>query len=95
MTADWPFSGYHRGGEEPLTFARKLIACLCLAVVLLAALTPASSGLFWAFVLPLVLLFGAVLVASAARPPDEIGIPTTSCPSVVAGRAPPFADALL
>jgi hypothetical protein len=74
---------------------RKLFACFCLVAVLLAALTPVSAGLFWAILVPLLFVVGAVSIAWSERQPDESGIPTLACPPVVASRPPPVADPLI
>lgn len=78
-----------------MTCLRKLFACFCLVAVLLAALTPVSAGLFWAILVPLLFVVGAVSIAWSERQPDESGIPTLACLPVVASRPPPVADPLI
>ncbi len=74
---------------------RKLCVFCCLVAVLLAALTPVSAGLFWAILVPLLFVVGAVSIAWAERQADESGIPTLAFLPVVASRPPPVADPLI
>lgn len=74
-----------------LTQARKSIALLCLAVFLLGALVPASSGLPFAILAPLWLFFAAVVCVSLVRPAeDRIALPVPFL-SILPSRAPPIA----
>jgi hypothetical protein len=70
---------------------RKLIALLCLAALLLAALTPASDGLTPAWLTPF-WLFLAILVSFSAGlgEPERDPRLSLSC-QVVPSRAPPSA----
>jgi hypothetical protein len=71
---------------------RKLLAFFCLLAVLLTALTPVSSGLHWATLVPLLLVVGAAAIVWAERQLEESAVPTLSCLPVIASRAPPIAD---
>ena len=73
---------------------RKLIAFLCLAAVVLAAMTPVSAGLFYAVVVPLFFVVGIVVTVWAERQSEVSTIPTLLCLPVIASRAPPVADLL-
>jgi hypothetical protein len=74
--------------------ARKLIAFICFAAVLLAAMTPASAGLFPAVLLPFLYIVGLVTIAWAKRQSEENQIPASSCLRVTASRARPIGDPL-
>jgi len=74
--------------------ARKLIASFCLVAVALAALTPGSTSLFSALLIPLMFFVGTITIVWAEPRPDEKRIPTASCSCVIASRAPPIADPL-
>ena len=50
---------------------RKLIAWFCLAAVILAAIMPIAPGLFWLFVVPL-LLFSLLVAVPTEREPESI-----------------------
>ena len=75
--------------------ARKLIAVLCLVAVLWAAITPASSSLLWAVVIPILLFFSALVVVTLDRRPEQREIPTFSFLTVISSRAPPVIDPLI
>jgi hypothetical protein len=49
---------------------RKLIAIVCLAAILLAALAPATSGSHAAFLVPLDPLFGLVVIGTSILPAE-------------------------
>jgi hypothetical protein len=49
---------------------RKLIAFICLAAILLAALAPATPGSHGAFLVPLDPLFGLVAIGSSILPAE-------------------------
>jgi hypothetical protein len=74
---------------------RKLFACFCLVAVLLAAFTPVCASLFWAILVPLLFVVGAVSIVWSERQPEESGIPTLACLPVVASRPPPVAYPLI
>jgi hypothetical protein len=70
--------------------ARKLIAFFCLVAVLLASMTPASAGQFWAVLVPLFFVVGIVAIIWAERQSEENLTPTFSWLPVIASRAPPL-----
>ena len=74
--------------------ARQLLAFFCLVAVLVATLSPASAGLCWAILVPLLFVVGTVTVVWSERQVEETGIPELSCLSTIASRAPPPADPL-
>jgi hypothetical protein len=70
--------------------ARRLVALLCLAVVLYAALTPGASGLFFAVLVPVWFFVAAIVVLSMRRETtDRAPGPLPFLP-VLASRAPPI-----
>jgi hypothetical protein len=69
--------------------ARKLVSFLCLAAVLFAALAPASPGLLWAVVIPLLLLVGTVAVVASVRPDEGTAPPSLPYLDILTARAPP------
>lgn len=69
--------------------ARRLIAFLCLVAVLLAAITPATSGLFLAILVPLLLFVAAVVIVPIGREPESGDAPAFLFLSIVTSRAPP------
>ncbi len=71
--------------------ARRLIAFLCLAAVLLAAIAPTASGLFLAILVPLLLFVAAVVIVPIGREPEGGDGPAFLFLSVVTSRAPPNA----
>ena len=74
---------------------RKFLASVCIAAVVLAALNPVSTGLFWAILVPLLLFFSTAIVVWADPKPEEGGVPTLDPFSAVASRAPPRAASLI
>jgi hypothetical protein len=70
--------------------ARKLVAVLCLAVVLVAALTPSASGLLHAILVPAWVFVAAILVFSIREIADKGPQPPPFL-AVLASRAPPIA----
>jgi len=81
--------------SKPLISLRRIVAFFSVVAVLLAALSPASPGLLWAIVVPLLLLAGAVATVSAQRQPDDDRAPTFFWQSVSGSRAPPLLDPLI
>jgi hypothetical protein len=79
-------SGYNR---EKMIPARRLVALLCLAVVLCAALLPGASGLFCAVLVPLLLFVAAVIVFSKRREIADSAPQHFPFLSALAPRAPP------
>ena len=74
---------------------RKLFVCVSLVAVLLAAFTPLSASLFWAILVPLLFVVGAVSIAWSEPQPNESVIPALACLPVVASRPPPVAYPLV
>jgi hypothetical protein len=71
--------------------ARRFVVFLCLALVLLAAVTPAASGLFYAILVPL-WLFVAFILAVPLRREAEVSKPLLfPFLSFLPSRAPPIA----
>jgi hypothetical protein len=68
--------------------ARRLIALLCIAVVLLSAVVP-SSGLPWAILVPLWFLAALVAAVSMRREIDAGEPQPCGLLSTAASRAPP------
>jgi hypothetical protein len=68
---------------------RKLIAWFCLAAVILAAIMPLAPGLFWAFVVSL-LLFSLLAAVPTEREPECIFVPQAAFVSLLPSRAPPL-----
>ena len=69
---------------------RKLIAWVCLAAVILAAIMPLAPGLFWAFVVSL-LLFSLLAAVPTEREPESIFVLQAAFVSLLPSRAPPLA----
>ena len=69
---------------------RKLIAWVCLAAVILAAIMPLAPGLFWAFVVSL-LLFSLLAAVPTEREPESIFVLQGAFVSLLPSRAPPLA----
>jgi tryptophan-rich sensory protein len=71
--------------------ARKLAAVFCLALLLVAALIPAASGLLYAIPALLWLFFAAIVTVSIRRAIEEDSPQRTAFLSILASRAPPIA----
>ena len=69
--------------------SRKLVALFCLATLLLAALTPASSVLLFAIVVPLLLIVGLVAVMPLERQEEGRKAPIFFHLAAIPSRAPP------
>jgi hypothetical protein len=69
--------------------ARRLIALLCIAFVLLAAAVPGASGLPWAILVPLWFLAAFVAAVSMRREIDAGEPQPCALLSTAASRAPP------
>lgn len=77
--------------REQVFDARRLVALLCLAVVLYAALTPGASGLCLAIFVPVWFFAAAIVTFSIRREAtDRAPGPLPFLP-VLASRAPPIA----
>jgi len=72
--------------------SRRLIALVCLAVVLLAALAPGASGLPVALLAPFWLFFGLILSVPERREGEACDPLAFPALSVVPSRAPPRAS---
>jgi len=71
--------------------ARRSIALFCLAVLLIAALTPAASGLPFGILVPLWIFVAVIVTLSIRRAADDSSPLLVSCLSVLKSRAPPIA----
>lgn len=69
---------------------RKLVVWLILAVVVLAAVLPVAPGLFWTFLVPL-LLFSFRAAVAAEHEPECIFAPQDAFVPLLPSRAPPVA----
>jgi hypothetical protein len=74
---------------------RKFLTLVCLAAVLLAALTPVSASLFWAILAPLLVFFRVATIVWAQPQPEDGGVPTLASFSAIPSRAPPRAASLI
>lgn len=70
------------------TGVRNLIVLLCVAAMLFAALTPAASGLLYAFLVPCWFLV-ALIVSFRFRDIEKVCCPQTPLLSLATSRAPP------
>ena len=73
---------------------RKFFTFVCLAAVIIAALTPASASLFWAILVPLLGFFGVAIIVWAQPQPEDGGVPIHATFSSIPSRAPPRAASL-
>ena len=69
---------------------RKLIAVFCMAAILLALLTPASSGPLYAILAPFWLFFALPTIVAARRAPEESDPCAFPFVPAVPARAPPL-----
>jgi hypothetical protein len=69
--------------------SRNYVAWLCLALLLLAALTPFTSLLLWAIVLPLCFVFALVIAVAFFGEGEGRPSPSES-DSLLPARAPPL-----
>jgi hypothetical protein len=67
---------------------RRLIAVICLAAVLLAALTPVASAVHYAFLVPLDPLFGLVVI-DQPLPVAEVEAYRSPVLEITGSRPPP------
>ena len=74
--------------------ARRLAAVICLALLLLATLIPAGSGLFSAILTPLWLFLAAVVLIAIHRRREVCNAPSFFVPQVHSSRAPPLLSSL-
>lgn len=77
-------------GMEALSSGRRLIVYICLMAVFLAAISPGSSGLVCAILVPLLLFIATVIVPRVGESESSVA---PACPifSAVPSRAPPRA----
>ena len=68
---------------------RKIALFLCLAAVLLVAISPVAPILLWAIVVPLFLFCASVVVGPIDRRRELFGLPVSPVVALVAPRAPP------
>jgi hypothetical protein len=86
--SDLSVSAYNR---NRMAQARRLVALLCLALVLAATLTPGAPGLFSAVLVPLWFFVAAVVVFSMRRDIADSAPGLIRFLPVLASRAPPIA----
>jgi hypothetical protein len=67
---------------------RSWIVVVCIALVAVAAASPAAGFLFEGVLVPLVMLF-ALAVLAVVPPPPQAPRPLEACAGVLTGRAPP------
>jgi len=70
---------------------RRAIALLCVAAVLLAAISPVASGLHCAILIPLLLCIAVVVLTAMGRESEEAHVPAFPVFSFLSSRAPPSA----
>jgi hypothetical protein len=70
---------------------RRLIVFLCVVAVLLAAMSPAASGLHCAILVPLLLCVAVIVLTAMDRGSDEVCLPVFPVLSSLSSRAPPSA----
>jgi hypothetical protein len=73
-----------------LTKTRRVLAIVCIAVVVVTALTPATANLLCAVLVALDPLFGTILTTLVAAPGD-VDLGAAPFLSVRSARAPPIA----
>jgi len=74
--------------------ARKLVAVICLTLLLLATLSPAGSGLLSAMLTPLWLFLAAVVLIAICRRPEVCHLPCFFVYRILCSRAPPILSSL-
>jgi len=75
--------------DAALFRARRVIAILCLLALLVAALTPATSGLLFAILSPLLFFFAALVVFQVRIAGECTHLPRRFHLPVFASRPPP------
>jgi len=70
---------------------RRILACLCIAVLLFAVFAPAGTGLLWAVLFPLALLVLAEVCARVYRNGNDPKGQPFGLFSLLASRGPPIA----
>jgi len=71
--------------------ARKWVAAICLAALLFAVLTPATSGTFLAFLVPVWVFFVALITVSQSIPAGTTSDPSFPFFPSLQSRPPPAA----
>jgi hypothetical protein len=71
-----------------VTRSRRLLAIVCIAVVVVTALAPASTDLLYAELLALDPIFGGLVVRTVAAP-DDTRLPFAPCLTASFARPPP------
>lgn len=72
-----------------MVFLRRAIAIVCLAAIMVAALTPSSSILLWVVVVPLLLLITALPAIDLGHRFGNVLLPASPLLSSASSRAPP------
>ena len=75
---------------KSLSHARRPVALICLAVLLIAALIPAASGLPSFILAPLWLFFAAIVLFSIRLSFDDCDAKQIPYLSILPSRAPPI-----
>ena len=70
--------------------ARRLAVVLCVAVLLIAVLVPAASGLPFGILVPLWLFFAAIVALSIRPPVEDCHAERIAYYSILPSRAPPI-----
>ena len=78
-----------------MTYSRKIVALICVAALLCAALSLASYGLLWAVLVPFFILFGILLALSAEVQEQAASLQKITFSAAIASRAPPLTDPLI
>jgi hypothetical protein len=76
---------------QALLHTRQSIALFCLAVLLIAALIPAASGLPFGILVPLWTFVAAIVTFSIGRTAEDSSPLRVACVPVLPSRAPPIA----
>ena len=74
--------------------ARRLVAVICLALLLLATLIPAGSGLLSAILAPLWLFLAVVVLIAIHRGREVCNAPCFFVRRALSSRAPPILSSL-
>jgi hypothetical protein len=74
-----------------MTRHRRLLALVCIALVVVAGVVPGAAYVLCDALVPLGPLFGLVIVAAAFRPAADVALPPSPVVSFLALRAPPAA----
>ncbi len=77
-----------------MSFLRKLTVFLCLAVVLLTAISPSATGMLSACLITLSFFVADVVIVPFCCHAENTLLPTPPVFSLVASRAPPAVDSV-